>query len=450
MLDTRLFLSIVFILSIGSVCLTVSCFSRAEAIPLIRDTEIENIIGTYAKPFLNAAGITDNTFEAKVVKDSALNAFVARGQKIFLTTGLLRRSKNAEEVLGVIAHEIGHIAGGHLTRLHSTLRKATRTAIITQVLGLTLGAATQNPAVGMAIASGGQHVVNRSFLKFSRGQEQSADQAAANYMDKVGISGRGLLEFLKVLSAQEFLQTSNQDPYVRTHPLTQNRIHFMENHVKNSSVTHNKLPKTLVSRHLRMVAKLDAFIDPPQDTLSKYKRNDRSVPARYARTIALYRKGNLTEALSDIETLTSDFPRDPHFIELKGQMLFENGRLSDAMKAYQRAVILLPDAPLIRTALAHVIIEMNHIELNNLALKHVQHALRLDRFLPKAWYLAGKIYGREKQFGRSAWSLAEYNILINRKGLALTHAMRALRLLKAGSPAWLRATDIKNEINRIK
>jgi len=366
------------------VCLTVSCFSRAEAIPLIRDTEIETTIRIYAEPFLGAAGIDDNAFEAKIVKDSALNAFVARGQKIFLTTGLLKRSKNAEEVLGVIAHEIGHIAGGHLTRLHSALRKAGKTAIITQILGLTLGAASQNPAVGVAIASGGQHVAKRSFLKFSRGQEQSADQAAANYLDKVGISGKGLLEFLRVLSLQEFLLTSNQDPYVRTHPLTRNRINFMENHVKNSPVTQNKLPPIFVSRHLRMVAKLDAFIDPPKNTLRKYKKNDGSVPARYARTIALYRKGNLSEALSDIEVLISDFPRDPYFIELKAKMLFENGRLPDAMKTYQRAVVLLPDAPLIRTNLAHVILEMNRAELNDVALKHVESALRSDRFMPKA------------------------------------------------------------------
>ena len=450
LLDTRLVLSIFGILPIGIVCLTVSCFSRAEAIPLIRDTEIETTIRIYAEPFLGAAGIEDNAFEAKIVKDSALNAFVARGQKIFLTTGLLKRSKNAEEVLGVIAHEIGHIAGGHLTRLHSALRKAGKTAIITQILGLTLGAASQNPAVGVAIASGGQHVAKRSFLKFSRGQEQSADQAAANYLDKVGISGKGLLEFLRVLSLQEFLLTSNQDPYVRTHPLTRNRINFMENHVKNSPVTQNKLPPIFVSRHLRMVAKLDAFIDPPKNTLRKYKKNDGSVPARYARTIALYRKGNLSEALSDIELLISDFPRDPYFIELKAKMLFENGRLPDAMKTYQRAVVLLPDAPLIRTNLAHVILEMNRAELNDVALKHVESALRSDRFMPKAWYLAGTVYGRKKQFGRSAWALAEYNILINRKRLARTHAMRALKLLKAGSPAWLRATDIKNEIDLTK
>lgn len=437
-------------LSIGSVCLTVPCLSRAEAISLIRDTEIETTIRTYAKPLLRAAGIVDNTLEIKIVKDSALNAFVNRGHKIFLTTGLLRRSKNAEQVLGVIAHEIGHIAGGHLTRLHSALQKARRTAIISQFIGLTLGAAAQNPAVAVAITSGGQHVVKRSFLKFSRGQEQSADQAGASYLDKVGISGKGLLEFLKILSGQEFLQTSNQDPYVRSHPLTQNRINFMENHVKTSPATHNKLPSNFVSRHLRLVAKLDAFIDPPKNTLDKYKKNDGSVPARYARAIALYRKGSLSKASFYIDSLISDFPGDPYFIELKAQMFFENGRLSDAMKAYQQAVVLLPDAPLIRTSLAHTILELNLGELNDLALKHVQYALQLDRVTPKAWHLAGTAYGRKKQFGLSAWSLAEYNVLINRKRLARAQAMRALKILKIGSPAWLRTTDLINEIDQVK
>ena len=431
-------------------CLTVPCLSRAEAISLIRDTEIETTIRIFAEPLLRTAGIADDAFKVQIVKDAALNAFVARGQQVFLTTGLLRRSKNAEQVLGVIAHEIGHIAGGHLTRLHSALQKAGKTAMITQILGLTIGAVAQNPAVAAAITSSAQHVVTRSFLKFSRGQEQSADQAATSYLDKVGISGKGLLEFLKVLSDQEFLQTSNQDPYVRTHPLTRARINFMENHVKKTPASKNKLPLDFVLRHLRMVAKLNAFIDPPKKTLDKYRKNDRSIPARYARAIAIYREGDLSKALSEIKILISDFPKDPYFVELKGQMLFENGHLPEAMKAYRQAVILLPDAPLFRTSLAHLILEMNRAELNDLALKHVKYALRLDRFMPTAWRLAGTVYGRKKQFGLSAWSLAEYNILINRKRLALAQAMRALRILKVGSPAWLRATDIKNEIDHIK
>ena len=431
-------------------CLTVPCLSRAEALPLIRDTEIETTIQIYAEPLLRAAGLADEVFRAQIVKDTALNAFVARGQQVFLTTGLLRQSKNAEQVLGVMAHEIGHIAGGHLTRLHSARQKAGTAAIMTQILGLTIGAVAQNPAVAVAIQSGGQHIVRRSFLKYSRSQEQSADQAATSYLDKVGISGKGLLEFLKVLSGQEFLQTSGQDPYIRTHPLTQSRISFLESHVTKSPVSKKILSPNLVSRHLRMVAKLDGFLDPPKKTLDKYKKNDSSVPARYARAIAMYRRANLSKALSGIEALISDFPKDPYFVELKAQMLFENGRLADAMKAYRQAVHLLPDAPLIRTSLAHLILELNRSDLNDLALANIKHALRLDRFMPLAWYLAGTAYGRIKQFGLSAWSLAEYNTLIGRKRLALGQAVRALRILKVGSPAWLRAQDIKNEIERNK
>ncbi|NKB22317.1 MAG: M48 family metalloprotease [Alphaproteobacteria bacterium] len=349
-----------------------------------------------------------------------------------------------------MAHEIGHIAGGHLARLHSAIERAGKAAFITQILGLAVGALAQNPAGAAAIISGGQHVAGRSFLNYSRGQEQSADQAAARYLDRVGISGKGLLEFLNILSGQEFLQTSNQDPYIRSHPLTRSRISFMENHVAKSPATNKKLPPQFVERHLRLVAKLDGFLDAPERTLEKYKANDTSIPARYARAIATYRLAELSKALPLIESLISDFPKNPYFVELKAQMLFENGRLKEAMKSYQKAVRLLPDAPLIRTSLAHVILEMNQPELNDLALANIKEALRVERFMPLAWRLAGTAYGRKKQFGLSAWSLAEYNVLIGRKQLARVQVERALKILKVGTPSWLRAQDIKNEIDRKK
>ncbi len=435
---------------LATVCLTGPGLSRAEAVPLIRDTEIETTIRIYAAPLLTAAGLEDEAFSIHIVRDSALNAFVARGQRLFLTTGLLRRSKNAGQVLGVMAHEIGHIAGGHLARLHSAIERAGKAAFITQILGLAVGALAQNPAGAAAIISGGQHVAGRSFLNYSRGQEQSADQAAARYLDRVGISGKGLLEFLNILSGQEFLQTSNQDPYIRSHPLTRSRISFMENHVAKSPATNKKLPPQFVERHLRLVAKLDGFLDAPERTLEKYKANDTSIPARYARAIATYRLAELSKALPLIESLISDFPKNPYFVELKAQMLFENGRLKEAMKSYQKAVRLLPDAPLIRTSLAHVILEMNQPELNDLALANIKEALRVERFMPLAWRLAGTAYGRKKQFGLSAWSLAEYNVLIGRKQLARVQVERALKILKVGTPSWLRAQDIKNEIDRKK
>jgi predicted Zn-dependent protease len=437
-------------LFLATVCLTGPGLSRAEAVPLIRDTEIETTIRIYAAPLLTAAGLEDEAFSIHIVRDPALNAFVARGQRLFLTTGLLRQSKNGGQVLGVMAHEIGHIAGGHLSRLHGAIERAGKTAFITTILGLAVGALAQNPAGAAAIVSGGQHIAGRSFLNYSRGQEQSADQAAARYLDRVGISGKGLLEFLNILSGQEFLQTSNQDPYVRSHPLTRSRISFMENHVAKSPATNRILPPQFVEKHRRMVAKLDGFLDPPEKTLRKYKETDTSVSARYARAIAMYRLADLSKALPLVDSLISKSPKNPYFVELKAQMLFENGRLNEAMENYQKAVRLLPGAPLIRTSLAHVILEMNRPDLNDLALANIKEALRVERFMPLAWRLAGTAYGRKKQFGLSAWSLAEYNVLIGRKRLARVQAGRALKILKVGSPGWLRSQDIQNQIDRKK
>ncbi|MDC1120226.1 M48 family metalloprotease [bacterium] len=434
-------------LFIATVCLTGPGLSRAEAVPLIRDTEIEATIRIYAAPLLTAAGLEDEAFSIHIVRSSALNAFVARGQRLFLTTGLLRHSKNAGQVLGVMAHEIGHISGGHLARLHGAIERARKTAFITTILGLAAGALARSPAGASAIVSGGQHVATRSFLNYSRGQEQSADQAATQYLDRIGISGKGLLEFLNILSGQEFLQTTSQDPYVRSHPLTRSRISFMENHVANSPATNNKLPPGFAKRHRRMVAKLDGFLDPPEKTLEKYKENDTSFPARYARAIAMYRMADLSKALPLVESLIASSPKNPYLVELKAQMLFENGRLEEAMKSYQKAVQLLPSAPLIRTSLAHVILEMNRPKLNDLALSNIKQALMVERFMPLAWRLAGTAYGRKKQFGLSSWSLAEYNVLIGRKRLARVQVERALKILKVGSPSWLRAQDIKNQID---
>ena len=447
MLQNKFIIQSLYLAVLISLCLTAPCLSRADSIRLIRDTEIENTISIYTKPILQAAGITDDTLKTHIINDPAINAYVAKGQKIFLTTGLLRQSKNAQQIIGVIAHEIGHIAGGHLIRLHKKIKKAKTTAFISQIMGLALSAVVKNPAGAIAVTSGGEHLAERSFLNFSRGQEQAADQAAAKYLDKIGVSGNGLLELLNVLAGQEFLQSSNQDPYVRSHPLTQSRIRFMENHVRNSSQSNKNLPAHIVEKQLRMIAKLDAFLDTPEKTLEKYSERDQTIPARYARAIAMFRQADLARALPAINSLIAEYPSDPYFIELKAQMLFENGRLNDAMIVYQQAVRLLPRAPLIRTSLAHVMTEIGQAGLYDRALFHTKQALKFDPAFALTWRLASTLYGRKKKFGLAAWSLAEYNILLGRNRLALAQAKRALKLLKIGSPAWLRTEDLKNDID---
>ncbi len=415
---------------------------------MIRDTEIENTIRAYAAPLLSAAGLEPDAFHVHLVNSPELNAFVARGQRLFITTGLLRRSENADQVLAVMAHEIGHISGGHLARLKGAIDDSSTAAIITQMLGLAIGVASGQGGAGIAAATGGQNVIERSLLSFSRGQEQAADQAGATFLDQAGLSSRGMVEFLNILSNQEFLQSSRQDAYLLTHPLTRERISFAERHLSTSRLSNVETPKRFVLAHSMMVAKLDGFMGSPSQVLAQYKETDHSVAARYARAIAEYRNANLAAAVPMIDSLIAEHPKNPYFYELKGQMLFENARIDESLVAYRESVRLLPGAPLLRTSLAHAMIETNRPELFDEALAQANEALRVDRFVPLAWRLAGTVYGRKGEMGRSAWALAEYNLLIGQPKLALSQANRALKLLKVGSPSWLRAQDIVNQTNR--
>lgn len=417
----------------------------AREFGFIRDAEIETTIRAYATPILNAAGIDPEAFNVHLVNSSVLNAFVAGGQRLFVTTGLLRRSENAGQVVGVIAHEAGHIAGGHLARMEDEMEKLGTLAIISQLLGVAAGAASGNAGAGAAIGLGGMQVAERSFLHYSRTQESSADQAGVTFLDNAGLSSRGMLQFLEILSGQDALISSRQDPYLLTHPLTRDRVVFVEHHVASSSLTNKPMPPGFEEMHHRMVAKLDGFLDPPEAVLRKYGEDDRSVAARYARAVAYYRIPDLDRALPLIDGLIAEEPRNAYFAELKGQMLFENGKLADAEPNYRRAVELLPNVPLLRTELAHVQIEMNRPELLDSTIASLNEALRVDRFDSLAWRLAATAYGRKGDMGLSNWALAEHNILIGQPRAAKALAERAMKQLKPGSPAWLRAQDIASQ-----
>ncbi len=415
---------------------------------LIRDAEIENTIRVYATPLLNAADLDAEAVRFHIVRSPKLNAFVAGGQRMFLTTGLLLRSGDPGEVIGVMAHEIGHIAGGHLARLQSSVRDATTRVLIAQLLGVAVGVLSGNPGAGMAVGAGGLQIAERSLLKFSRTQERSADQAGARYLEQTGQSARGLSKFLGYLSQQELLHSSRQDRYLLTHPLTRDRILFIQNHVKQSRFSDRPAPRNLVRMHQRMRAKLAGFLNPPAITLSRFKADDRSIEARYARAIAYYRIPDLANAISGIDGLIADEPRNPYFRELKGQMLFENGRLDRALPEYEAAVRLKPDSPLLRVGLAHVQIELNRADLLNRTLGHLKQALRSDPDDGRAWRLAATAYGRNGQLGMSSLSLAEYSLRVGRKRDARGQAARAVRLLKKGSPAWQRSQDIISQLKR--
>lgn len=419
--------------------------ASAREFGLIRDAEIETTIRAYAAPILNAAGLDAEAFNVHLVNSTVLNAFVAGGQRLFVTTGLLRRSENAGQVVGVIAHEAGHIAGGHLARMEDEMEKLGTLAMISQLLGVAAGAASGNAGAGAAIGLGGMQVAERTFLHYSRTQESSADQAGVSFLDNAGLSSRGMQEFLEILSGQEALISSRQDPYLLTHPLTRDRVAFVEHHVAGSRLANKPMPSGFEEMHRRMVAKLDGFLDAPETTLRKYHEDDRSTAARYARAIAYYRIPDLERALPLIDGLIVEEPKNAYFAELKGQILFENGRLAEAEPNYRRAVELLPDVPMLRTELAHVQIEMNRPELLDSTIASLNEALRVDRFDALAWRLAATAYGRKGEMGMSSWALAEHNLLTGQPRAAKALAERAMKLLKPGSPGWLRAQDIASQ-----
>lgn len=408
---------------------------------LIRDAEIENTIDGWVGPLVESAGFQKSEVRFHIVRNPNVNAFVTGGKQIFLTTGLLVTSAHPGQVMGVVAHELGHITGGHLVRLGS----AAQDAGFLQAVGVLIGAAGGIASGdGDAILAGvlmGQNLAERSFTSYTRAHERSADQVAVDLLDKVGVSSRGLLELMQTLENREQLAPNRQDPYLRTHPLTRDRISFVENHVASSSSDRTFDADDLLA-HRRMVAKLRGFLDAPERTLRTYREADDSVEARYGRAIALYRSARLDEALELIDGLIAEAPDDPYYRELRGQVLFENGRLAEAREDYERSLQLLPDEPLLLAGLAHVYLELGRSELTGKAVEVLEKAVRKDRMMVTAWRLSAIAYGRSGKLGLSALSSAEHALVTGRRGQAAHHAKKALRLLPAGSPARLRARDI--------
>ncbi|MDA8231665.1 MAG: M48 family metalloprotease [Magnetospirillum sp.] len=410
----------------------------------IRDAEIENTIRAYSTPLFQAAGLDPNAVSIHILVDPTLNAFVTGGQNLFLHTGLLLRAENASQVIGVIAHETGHMAGGHVVRMQGELGTASTEAIVAMLLGAAVGATSGRGDVGSALAMGGQSMVERDILAYSRENEAAADQAGLKFLDATHQSARGMLEFMEILGDQELLVTTEQDPYVRTHPLTRDRVVFIQDWVEHSKWSDQPIRPEYAEMFQRMQAKLYAFLEPPMRTLRRYRANDTSIAARYARAIAYYRKPDLTKALPLIDGLIAERPDDPYFPELKGQMLFENARGGEAVAPYRRAAQLLPGSALIRIELGQVEVEQNDPSLLKDAVTNLSAGVTSEPGNPDGWRLLGIAYGRAGNEGMASYALAEEALLEGRRADANYLAVKAERLLPRGGPIWLRIQDIKD------
>ncbi len=415
--------------------------TAAQGLSIIRDAEIEQSIRTMSAPIFKAAGFDPDRINLIIVNSNSVNAFVAGGMNIFMHTGFLMETENPLELLGVIAHETGHISGGHLVRGRGAAERAGTVAAVTTVLGLLAAAAAGDPDAALAVIGGGQQIAMGGFLANSRSMENQADQAALKFLEEAEISAAGLLRFFEKLEEQELLPASQQVEWVRTHPLTRDRVEATRAAVERMPEA-PPLPASFDRMHDRMRAKLIGYLRPHRETLRLYPEDDPSITARYARAIALYRANRPEEALAVIDGLIAAEPDNPFFHELKGQVLFENGKVVEALAPYRRATELMPEAGLLHLALAHALIESGQPGSMEEALNHLKAAEAQEGRTPALHRFMGIAYGRLGQTPMAELHLAEEALLQGRSQDAIRKARMALDGLKPGTPQWYQAQDI--------
>ena len=421
--------------------LTFAAARPAAAQTALRDSETELLFRDISAPLISAAGL-DKSTNVVLLNDPEINAFVAGGQTVYVQSGLLLAADDVTQLQGVIAHELGHVAGGHIIRMHGGAKEAQGISIATMVLGaLAMAAGAGDAAMGIMMA--GQRAAMGRFMAFTRTQESSADSAGAKYLSAAGITGKGSIEFFKKLQNQEYRLTAQlpEDSYDRTHPLSRERITALLNVYQKDPAWNRPADPALEARFQRVKAKLLGFVNPRMAT-TRYPESDRSVPAHYGRAYAYHVGAYPDKALAEAEALLKTHPDDPFFLELKGQILLESGKPAEAIAPLREATARAGDQPLIAAMLSHALIATEKRENFIEAKQVLKAAINRDNQNPFAWYQLGIIYDREGDLPRAALATAERNNLEGNPKLALASAEMALKGIPQGSPDYLRAQDI--------
>lgn len=413
----------------------------ALAQSVLRDSETELLFHDISTPLIQAAGLDPKSVKVVLLNEPEINAFVAQGQVVYIHSGLLTAADNVNELQGVIAHELGHVAGGHAIRIYEGASQATAISILSLVLGAAAMAVGAGEA-GMGILAAGQQAAMGTFLTFSRAQESSADLAGASYLAKAGISGKGSIQFFKKLQNQEYrLAVYAKDSYDRTHPLSSERIAALSEIYQKDPAWNRPIDPALEVRFQRVKAKLIGFVT-PREAVKYYPETDKSVPAHYARAYAYHLGAYPEKANAEADALLAIAPNDPFFLELKGQILLEGGHPMEAIAPLRKSVAEAPDMPMIAVMLGHALIASEDAKNFAEAKQVLKTAVNRDNDNPFAWYQLGIVYDREGDQPRAALATAERSNLQGNDKLALTSAKMAMAGLPQGTPDYLRAQDI--------
>ena len=408
---------------------------------ILRDTETEQLFRDMSVPLIQAGGLDPNSVKVVLLNDPEINAFVSQGQTVYLQSGLIEAADNVNQVQGVVAHELGHVIAGDAIRSESGEHQALGITILSLVLGAAAAAAGAGEA-GMGIMMAGQRAALGEMMAFTRGQEATADATGARLLSKAGVTGKGMLDFFGKLQNQEYrLAIYSKDSFDRDHPLSSERIEALQQKLQNDPSWSKPVDPKLEARFERVKAKLLGYVDPRQAVL-RYPPSDQSVPAHYARAYAYHLSGYTDRAQSEADALLAIDPHDPYFLELKGQMLLEDGKPKEAVAPLREATEGTGNAPMIAAMLGHALVETNEPKNFDEAKQILKVAVNRDNDDPFAWYQLGIIYDHEGDQARAALATAERNNLEGNPKMALASAQMAMKGIQPGTPDYLRAQDI--------
>ncbi len=425
---------------LGAVATLTVTMAPAQAQGLIRDTEIEQLLNDYAQPLFKVAGLGGGRIAVRIVKSDSFNAFVLDGRNVFIHTGALQQADTPNQVIGVIAHETGHITGGHMAALRARIARDTTRILLARVLGIGVAIATGNPAAVAAT----DELQMRSLLAERRNQESAADQAGLSFLNATRQSGRGMLETFERFAQQEYIGDQNKDPFVRSHPVATDRLGQLRDAVQKNQNFNTKDTPALQLRHDMMRAKLAGYLTRPQAVFNRYPTSDNSFPARYARAIAKFFQGgqNAVEAaVADIDGMIRDQPNNPYLHELKGDFYKRAGRNKEAIVSLRQALKIAGDANLIRVELAQALLATNDQTVIEEASNLLRRSLVEDQNSTAYRALGDAQYRQNKQPEAEA-SLAQAAYLEGDLKQAKNYAQRAKRGLGAGSPSAIKMDDI--------
>src|SRR5438094_1406721 len=417
--------------------------------PVLRDTETEQLLREYTRPILRAAGLEKQNIQMVIINQGVFNAFVADGRRIFVNYGAIMQSETPNQIIGVMAHETGHLAGGHLAKMREQMAQAQTQMIIAMLLGAGAMVAGARGGSNNGLANAGaaaiaapQEMIRRSLLSYVRQQEENADRAGVKFLTATGQSARGMYETFKRFTSDSLFAARGADPYLQSHPMPAERVAALEELARSSPYWEKKDDPSLQLRHDMVRAKISAFMERPDTVSRRYQSSNNSLPARYARAIVTYRHGDLRSAIAQIDALIQEQPNNAYFYEVRGQALLEGGRPTEAIAPLRKAVQLSHNAPLIEMLLGQALVASNNNAYTDEAINILRAAVSRETEAPLGFSQLAMAYGRKGDYAQADLASAQAAFLRGDNKTARDLASRAKTRFAIGTPGWVKADDI--------